>query len=100
MMKAILSVAVIMATAFGMTAKTTAKTDTIEVDLTKIEKIISDTTTNAKGNEVVKYYFKYGNELIGTSKSVVTKYNLSVKHNCRPQLLMTVRNGRKRIIGY
>lgn len=76
------------------------KNDTIAVNNTEINKIVTDETTNSKGMKVTKYYFLYGGELIQASRHVVESYNLCQKHGAKCHLAMVVnkKTNRKRII--
>lgn len=99
MKKFILALAIFIG---GVTAsaKTEVKNDTIAIDNAKIERVIEDTTTNAKGKTVVKYYFLYDHMLISTTKSVVEVYKLAKQYGAECELVMVVNceTKRKRII--
>lgn len=99
MKKLILALALV-AGALTASAKDAVKSDTIAVDNTKIEKIIEDKTTNAKGQAVVKYYMLYNNELVPTSKNVVEMYKLCKEYGADLALAMVIntKTNRKRII--
>nr|DAE12657.1 MAG TPA: hypothetical protein [Siphoviridae sp. ctOCb13] len=99
MKKYILSCILMLAT-FSIYAQREVKNDTIAVNNTEINKIITDETTTSKGKKVTKYYFIYGGELIQASRHVVESYNLCQKHGAKCHLAMVVnkKTNRKRII--
>lgn len=99
MKRYILSCVLMLAT-FSIYAQNEVKNDTITVNNTEINKIITDETTNSKGKKVTKYYFLYGGELIQASRHVVESYNLCQKHGAKCHLAMVVnkKTNRKRII--
>lgn len=82
----------------GMTAwaGTEAKNDTIVVDNAKIERVVEDQTTNAKGKAVVKYYFLYDHQLISTSKPVAEVYKLAKQYGAVCSLAIVVNRDTKR----
>lgn len=99
MKRYILSCALMLA-ALGVCAQSEVKNDTITVNNTEINKIVTDETTNSKGKKVTKYYFLYNGELIQASRYVVESYNLCQKHGAKCHLTMVVnkKTNRKRII--
>lgn len=99
-MKKYIIVLTLMFVAIGAYAQSEVKNDTIAVNNTEINKIVTDETTNSKGKKVTKYYFLYGSELIQASRHVVESYNLCQKHGAKCHLAMVVnkKTNRKRII--
>lgn len=99
MKKFILALAIFIV-GLNVSAKTEVKNDTITVDNAKIERVIEDKTTNAKGKTVVKYYFLYDHQLISTSKPVVEVYKLAKQYGAECALSMVINREtkRKRII--
>ncbi len=99
MRRYILSCVLMLAT-FSIYAQSEVKNDTIAVNNTEINKIVTDETINTKGKKVTKYYFLYDGELIQASRHVVESYNLCQKHGAKCHLAMVVnkKTNRKRII--
>lgn len=64
---------------------TTAKvdTDTVGIDQSNIKQIITNTTTNSKGKQVIKRYAVVNGYLCTISKTVVDKITLCKRYNCR-----------------
>ncbi len=99
MKKYIIALALMFAT-IGACAQNEAKNDTISVNNTEINKVVTDETTNSKGKKVTKYYFLYAGELVQASRHVIESYNLCQKHGAKCHLAMVVnkKTHRKRII--
>lgn len=77
---------------------TTAKvnTDTVGIDQSQIKQIITTTTINGKGKQVVKRYAVVNGYLCTISKTVVDKITLCKRYNCR-LALGVIRNKKTRI---
>lgn len=99
-MKRIILALALFGGSLSVCAQSEAKNDTVAVVNSKIERMIQDETTNAKGKKVVKYYFMYNGTLVPTSKSVVDAYNLCRKYKAECALVIVVnkKTNRKRII--
>lgn len=100
MKKLILCVALLMG-ALSANAKTEpADNDTVPVQTSQTCKLVEDTTTNAKGRTVTRYYIIYDGELVQTSKRVAETMKLCAKHGAKCGLAVVInkKSKHKRII--
>ena len=67
----------------AMSATAKVNTDTIGIDQSNIKQIITNTTTNSKGKQVIKRYAVVNGYLCTISKTVVDKITLCKRYNCR-----------------
>lgn len=76
-----------------------AQADTTAIRQSDVTKWICDTTTTAKGKQVVKYYALYKGQLVSTNRTTLQNVSLCEKYKAQCALvLITTKTGRKRII--
>lgn len=100
-MKKLILCAALLLGAMSVSAKSDpAANDTIPVQPNKEYKLVTDETTNTKGQKTTKYYIVYDGELIPTSKRVAETMRLCEKHGakCALAVVISKKNNHKRII--
>lgn len=77
----------------------TTPADTIRINPSAITKIITDNTTDSKGNAKIKYYIILSTgELIDTNKTAVERIALCKKHGATYNVALVIRGSHKRLI--
>lgn len=94
-------VAAVLMSAYTFAAndlKPSQQADTVPVDVTKITKMVTDTTLTTKGNQSVKYYVVFNNTLVKSNKSSYEQYKLAKRFGTRINAIMVVKGTSKKII--
>lgn len=56
-----------------------AENDTVAFNISRIQKVVADTTINNSGKQSIKWYFIVENKLINTTKTTIEKVRLAKK---------------------
>ena len=67
----------------AMSATAKVDTDTVGIDQSSIKQIITNTTTNSKGKQIIKHYAVVNGYLCTISKTVINKITLCKRYNCK-----------------
>ena len=94
MKKIIITIAIAAA---QLAAAAATDKDTVSIDMNKIERIVKNETTTAKGKPTVKYYSIVGGTLVTTSKTVAEKIELCKKFHAKCAL-SAVRNRKTKAV--
>lgn len=79
-------------------SKPSQQADTVRIDVTKITKMVTDTTLTSKGNQSVKYYVVFDNTLVKSNKSSYEQYKLARKFGTKVNAVMITKGTNKKII--
>lgn len=99
-MKRLILALALIAGAASAYAETEERNDTVAVDHSKIERVVTKEDTAADGSKLARHYFLYDGELVPTTRNVVIRYKLAREYGARYALSLVVYGGgrRKQII--
>lgn len=101
MKKVMTIIAAVLMSAYTFAAndsKQTSQADTVRVDVTKITKMVTDTTLTTKGNQSIKYYVVFDNTLVKSNKSSYEQYKLARKFGTKISAVIITKGTNKKII--